>query len=72
VNRQQRRAARRRASNEGIPIKFGTVGYGPDAPVDAPTHVWMCDCKSCRSWRRKIECMDHSTLKRRREPIAKR
>jgi RNA polymerase subunit RPABC4/transcription elongation factor Spt4 len=48
VNRQQRRAARRRASNEGIPIKFGTVGYGPDAPVDAPTHVWMCDCKSCR------------------------
>jgi len=48
MNRQQRRAARARDKADDTRIQFGVVEYGPDAPKDAPTHVWMCDCRKCR------------------------
>jgi len=34
-------------------ISFGQVTYAPDAPADAPTWIWKCECRKCRKARKR-------------------
>src|SRR5262249_13297790 len=34
-------------------ISFGQVTYASDAPTDAPTWVWKCECRKCRKARKR-------------------
>src|SRR5262252_7061028 len=34
-------------------VSFGQVTYAPDAPADAPTWIWKCECRKCRKARKR-------------------
>jgi hypothetical protein len=34
-------------------VSFGQVTYAPDAPADAPTWIWKCECRKCRKARKQ-------------------